>query len=198
VTTGTRCPACGSMARPDASWCSLCHADLRSEEEKAAARPPEPWVDETVEAPEWVHAPTSDVVDGPDATSTVSTTDATDGTDATDEAALAAERRGRHARPSDGTALAITPDVTMAGAVATMPGAPAPSGPTAADVALIKAGVDVDAMMSLLAADQSKPLPALSGRLANKGNRALAAVVAVVTLTALGVLAMTLLGLFVH
>ena len=66
------------------------------------------------------------------------------------------------------------------------------------DAVLAQAGVDVEAMMSLLAAAQTKPLAPISGRLANKGSRAIAAVVAVVALTALGILVMSVLGLFVH
>jgi hypothetical protein len=38
VTTEPRCPACGSLVRPGADWCSLCHADLRP----APERTPEP------------------------------------------------------------------------------------------------------------------------------------------------------------
>ena len=195
MTTGTRCPACGCMVRPDAGWCSLCHADLRSEEEKAAARPPEPWSDETVEAPAWAHVPSSALADDPSTASTA---------DAAAAAALAADRRGRHARPSEqapepsGHDVRTAPDVTSALGVTTTHDVARSAVVTSADAALIKAGVDVDAMMSLLAADQAKPLPALSGRLANKGNRAIAAVLAVVTLTAVGVVVMTVLGMFLH
>ena len=115
-------------------------------------------------------------------------------------AALAADRRGRHAPAEQAPTVGCRHDdarrhSTLGG---TTPGDLATVDVTSADAALIKAGVDVDAMMSLLAADQAKPLPGLSGRLANKGNRAIAAVVAVVALTALGVVAMTLLGMLVH
>ena len=40
MTTGfLRCPHCASAVRPGASWCSLCHSDLRSDAERAAAAP---------------------------------------------------------------------------------------------------------------------------------------------------------------
>ena len=38
TTTELRCPECGSLVRAGVSWCSLCHADVRSDEEKEAAR----------------------------------------------------------------------------------------------------------------------------------------------------------------
>jgi len=204
VTTGTRCPACGSMVRPGSSWCSLCHADLRSEEEKAAARPPEPWLDDTVEAPLWAPAPRSAVVDdgapGPTyatapepagwATETVTAT--------TTETESATERRGRHARPAE-----AAPTSASSGSTIDHAAGPASAGSTAvagpsADAVLTEAGVDVQAMMSLLAADQTTPLPSLSGRLAYKGNRAIAAVLAAVGLIVVGVVVMTVLGLLVH
>jgi hypothetical protein len=187
VTTGTRCPACGSMVRPDASWCSLCHADLRSEEEKAAARPPEPWLDESVEAPVWAPAPQQvEPVSDPVAAAVTAGTTATE-----------AERRGRHARPAEAVpraAAAVSTDEHVAPPETAAASAVASN----ADAALAKAGVDVEAMMSLLAADRSMPLPSLSGRLASKGNRAIAAVIAAVGLIAVGIVVMTLLGLLVH
>jgi hypothetical protein len=175
VTTDRRCPACGSLVRPDAGWCSLCHADLRTDEEKAAARPAPEWV-ETAGSPE--HSDEATVPDW-----------------ATELAAVAPEPRGRHARPAGGS----EPDVPAA-AVA----GPATSGlalsPAAADVdaALAKAGVDVQSMLSLLAAGEPDPLAPLTGRLASKGSRAVAATAATVALLAIGILAMFALGSFVH
>jgi hypothetical protein len=196
------------MVRPDASWCSLCHADLRSEEEKAAARPPEPWLDEpAAEVPTWVQAadPAPDHVPVA-ATTGITSAEMTSADTAsaamTSADMAAAERRGRHARPSAGPS---GEPQTVVPVGAASPVAAAESSPVATDVSgpspdavLTKAGIDVEAMMSLLAADQTKPLPSLSGRLASKGNRAIAAVVAVVALTAVGIVVMTLLGLFVH
>jgi hypothetical protein len=192
VTTGTRCPACGSMVRPDASWCSLCHADLRSEEEKAAARPPEPWLDDPAPAPDWANvAPSTELPTAADVTVVAD--------------AAEVNSRGRHARPASETAVTTTPAPTnepqpAAASTTTVPelsGQSTVSTPNP-DAVLTKAGVDVDAMMSLLAADQSKPLTPLSSRLTNKGNRAIAAIIAAVALICLGIVAMTLAGLVVH
>jgi hypothetical protein len=173
VTTDRRCPECGSLARPDAGWCSLCHADLRSEEEKAAARPerePTGTADEeplSTYVPEWASRP-----------------DPTPATNAT---------RGRHARPVDGPE-----PVGAAGAAALTTLVASSTAATDADAALAKAGIDVQSMLSLLAAGEPDSLSPITGRLSSKGSRAIAATVATVALIAFGIIAMFVLGSFVH
>jgi len=182
------------MVRPDASWCSLCHADLRSDEEKAAARSSVPaWGEEAGPDPaSW--APTELL--------TARTAAATP-TEAEVETEVE-ERRGRHARHAApvGTAPAGTAPVATAPVGAEPGGIGLPAagsvGGSDPDAVLAKVGVDVDAMMSLLASDQSKALTPLSSRLSSKGNRAIAVLVAAGALTAGGILLMTVLGLFVH
>lgn len=181
------------MVRPDAAWCSLCHADLRTQEERAAARPPEPWVADVVEeVPAWASGSAAAAGAAP--------------ADLAADLALA-ERRGRHARqapaasavtdPAAGRTADPQPAAVQATAELATVGSPVLGLPDP-DAVLAHAGVDVEAMMSLLAAAQTKPLAPISGRLASKGSRAIAAVVAVVALTALGILVMSVLGLFVH
>ncbi len=147
--TGSRCPSCGSLRRPNADWCSLCHADLRSEEEKAAARP-------VREEPEQPH----ELVDP----AAVSGTDR----DATDWAAeLAAlsvttAPRGRHARPPAPAAEPSLP-ITRRGMPA--PASTTPASPVAesrVDAVLAEAGVDVQALLARLAAEPD-PLAPLTG-----------------------------------
>ncbi len=207
MTTGTRCPDCGSMVRPDSSWCSLCHADLRSEEERAAARPPVPsWAEELVpETPVWASTAAPPVA--PEVAPATAPT-AEPARDVADGSA----HRGRHARPAAETGAVSTLPSTLASTLPSTvqstvePSEQSPVEPARvpvaigsdADSALAKAGVDVEAMMSLLAADQSKPLTPLSSRLSSKGNRAIAVLVAVAVLTAGGILLMSVLGLFLH
>ncbi len=187
MTTERRCPGCSSLVRPDAEWCSLCHADLRTEEQKAAARP----------APEWVE-PVVDPGPSPEVAAP----------DWTDELAAAAAPRGRHARPA-GAAQSSEPADTAARPVA----GPVPARPAVghgagtspvsavsadADAALAKAGVDVQSMLSLLAAGEPDALSPITGRLSSKGSRAAAAAVATVALIAVAILAMFVIGSFIH
>ncbi len=180
MTTERRCPGCSSLVRPDAAWCSLCHADLRSAEEKAAALPES----EPVEA-----LPALDPVRSPDPTGWA------------DELAAAAAPgpRGRHARPG---APADPPVVVQApgpfGARGVMATGATASTVTDADAALAKAGVDVQSMLSLLAAGEPDPLAPITGRLSSKGSRAVAATLATVALIVVGILTMFVLGSFVH
>ena len=39
MTSEPRCPSCSALVRPGAAWCSLCHADLRPHDERAAEDP---------------------------------------------------------------------------------------------------------------------------------------------------------------
>ncbi len=185
MTTERRCPDCSSLVRPDAEWCSLCHADLRTEEQKAAARP----------APEWAE-PALDPEPAPEVAAP----------DPTAELAAAATPRGRHARPP-GTAQTSEPadgaGSPVAGPVLTHPavglGAGSTSAMTAdADAALAKAGVDVQSMLSLLAAGEPDALSPITGRLSSKGSRAVAAAVATVALIAVAILTMFVIGSFIH
>ena len=63
---------------------------------------------------------------------------------------------------------------------------------------LAKAGIDIRGMLEVLAANEPPPLGPLSDRLATKGQRAIAVLVAAVALTAAALLVMFVLGLFVH
>lgn len=187
MTTERRCPECSSLVRPDAEWCSLCHADLRTEEQRAAARP----------APEWVE-PAVDPDPSP--------SPAAAAPDRTAELAAVAAPRGRHARPAGSTDGAQPAD--PADGAQPVPG-PVPARPAVglgstsamsadADAALAKAGVDVQSMLSLLAAGEPDALSPITGRLSSKGSRAVAAAVATVALIAVAILTMFVIGSFIH
>jgi hypothetical protein len=174
------------------SWCTLCHADLRSEEEKQAAMPEQALL--LVPA-----AAAAEEQGVPQAAQ------------ATDHPVVS---RGRHAR-----AAAPVADGSVPAALATAPSRPGatldPAGvaalpdlssdqvaaalnaETEAKLAeLREAGIDVDGMLQVLAADKDRdPLTGfVQQRLGSKGSRAIAILVASATLTALGILVMFALG----
>lgn len=51
MTSAMRCPSCGATLRPDAPWCTLCYADLRSAATPVEAPLPSP-PDEAVIGPQ--------------------------------------------------------------------------------------------------------------------------------------------------
>jgi len=156
VTTEPRCPTCGSLVRPGADWCSLCHADLRPVAEAAAVDPV--GVDPVVADHAAVEAPPIEVTSAAAAT-------------------VGASHRGRHARSSVDEH---------------------PSGASAADLALAKAGIDSSTVAAMLAADGSKPLSVAAGRIADRQQKVVAIVVGTVGLMAVGFLVLYVLGSFVH
>ena len=184
TTTSLRCPECSSLVRAGSPWCSLCHADVRSDEEKEAARAEAALLEAAVDSPAREPAPTTVEAAG----------------------AGAEAPRGRHARPSTlplkvdspaaagTTALATAPDSSSAPA-AESDGA-AMSNETEDKIAELKqAGVDVDGMLQMLASTSgTDPLNGLAERLSLKGSRAVAVLVAAATLTAIGLGLMFLLG----
>ena len=183
TTTPLRCPECTSLVRAGSPWCSLCHADVRSDEDKAAALAETALLEAAVEPP--VREPVPAGAEAP---------------------------RGRHARPSNLplSAHSATNSATAAGstALATAPGSSsAPvaesdgavtSTETEDKIAELKqAGVDVDGMLQLLASTSgTDPLNGLVERLSSKGSRAVAVLVAAAALTAIGIGMMFLLGTF--
>ena len=190
TTTPLRCPECSSLVRAGSPWCSLCHADVRSDEEKAAALAETALLEAAVESP--LHEPVPAGVEA--------------------AGAGAQAPRGRHARPSTLplSAHSATSSAAAAGstALATAPGSssapvaesdgPASSTETEDKIAELKqAGVDVDGMLQLLASTSgTDPLNGLVERLSSKGSRAVAVLVAAAALTAIGIGLMFLLGTF--
>jgi hypothetical protein len=199
VTTDLRCPECGSLVRPGAGWCTLCHADLRSEEEKAAAKA-------MAGSPSWE----DDTTVGSDRTADGRTADAAGG-EATDwaaelaalnEPALAgpvpapAPSRGRHARPASERPV-INPQAHRPALASRQQPDPEPE-LSAADAALAEAGVDVAPMLELLAGNEARPLVPMADRLTDKGSRAVAVLVGTAVLISVGVLVMFMVGSFLH
>ena len=193
TTTPLRCPDCSSLVRAGSPWCSLCHADVRSDEEKEAARAETALLESAVDPTVLVALAT--------------------GVEATATAAEAP--RGRHARPSTLplTALPLAadgPSRAGATALATAPGrradtvadptaddgGPATSTETEDKIAELKqAGVDVDGMLQMLASTSgTDPLNGLVERLSSKGSRAVAVLVAAAALTVIGIALMFVLG----
>lgn len=186
TTSDLRCPECGSLVRGGISWCTLCHADLRSDEEKEAAR---------LEADRLagVALPSALVLD--------------DATDARDKVgAMTAPPRGRHARPGTVTdpvaavvasRLAAKPSTAKPAALEpTAEPGPATSDETIEKLAELKdAGIDVDEMLHMLATSSSGGfVDRMIDRLSTKGSRAIAVVVGIAFLTSLGLLLMFTLG----
>jgi len=174
VTTGfLRCPHCASAVRPGAQWCSLCHSDLRSDAERAAAAP-------VAVAPS--SEPEPERV--PDLELQLATSAAL-GTAPTAAEAESSAPSGRHAR----RALA---------APGTRPTAPLGDGLTATagdaegQVDPL-AQVDVEGMLAALASDSSA-LTGVAGRFSSKANVAMFAFGGAALLTVLGLAAMFILG----
>jgi hypothetical protein len=177
--TDTRCPDCGSLVRAGMSWCTLCHADLRSEEEKEAAR----------------LEPSLLLVPGGADDLALTQSALTQSALAQSALAQSVPTRGRHARPSP------TPAAELPLALVAAPGTAAdPDGPAAESEAklaeLREAGIDVEGMLQMLAADKgSDPLTGfVKERLGSKGSRAIAILLASAALTSLGILLMFVLG----
>jgi hypothetical protein len=194
IPTDARCPDCGSLVRDGMAWCTLCHADLRSPEEKEAAR---------LESSLVLVSGTGGIgSSGPAADEQLPAA-----ADPADAAPVSS--RGRHARPSSTTqlpaVLAVAPPA--AAAALTHPAASSLDALQAATAAaaaeseaklaeLRQAGIDVDGMFQMLAADKSAdPLTGfVQQRLGSKGSRAVAILVASAALTSLGILVMYVLG----
>lgn len=192
TTTPLRCPECSSLVRAGSPWCSLCHADVRSDEEKAAALAETALLEAAVESPVREPVPAGIEAAG----------------------AGAEAPRGRHARPSTLPLSAHTATNSSAAAAGSTALATAP-GSSSAPVAetdgavtstetedkiaeLKQAGVDVDGMLQLLASTSgTDPLNGLVERLSSKGSRAVAVLVAAAALTAIGLGLMFLLGTFI-
>jgi hypothetical protein len=98
--------------------------------------------------------------------------------------------RGRHARPG------AAPTLAAAGEAAPTQTAPAALDPV--DAALAEAGIDVDTMLELLAANEPRPLEPLRHRFADKGTRTVMITGAVCVLTVVSLVAMWLLGALLH
>jgi len=203
TTADPRCPDCGSLVRTGMSWCTLCHADLRSQEEKDAARLESSLL--------LVAGGAQDTQDGAEVQELVSAhlgaTSAAAGPTAT-AAAPTGPPRGRHARASAplatgvpltsgeaGPAQAPTADLSFDAIAA------ATAAESEAKLAeLREAGIDVDGMLAMLAADRGHdPLAGfVSERLGSKGSRAIVILVASAALTSIGVLVMFALGSIIH
>jgi hypothetical protein len=184
-------------------WCSLCHADLRPEEEREAARLAADSARQAAEGRLSGTGPAADGSDGPDGSDRVADllvgvgSGGGAGVDVEGAPVAAPRRGGRHARPSPVPVDPAGPAPQPApGRAAAVP-ATDPTGATdttEADRALRAAGVDVAGMLELLAADQDRSWDALTGRMSNKGQRTLYVCGAVVLLTAAGLLALFVLG----
>ena len=204
--TDPRCPDCGSLVRAGMGWCTLCHADLRTEQEKEAARVESSLA--LVASGAGLPAPPV----GENASSAQSATDASTlsvaATPGVDSSAMAGPGRGRHARatatsgdqmPADGPGPG---ELELAGVeLSAEDRAAATAAESEAKLAELRAsGIDVDGMLAMLAADRGND--ALTGfvkdRLDSKGSRAIAILVASAALTSLGILVMFALGSIVH
>ncbi len=173
------------------AWCTLCHADVRSDEEKEAARLEAEQISAAgIMLPaELVLSPAESLV-------------------------AATPPRGKHARPSTLSSLAALPapgalpadavPARAAGAVDVdvaeldAPAGPSTSAETELKLAeLRQAGIDVDGMLAMLSSGASAdPLHGLVDRLSSKGSRAIAVIVASTALTAVIFGLMFLLGSF--
>jgi hypothetical protein len=171
------------------AWCTLCHADVRSDEEKEAARLEAEQISGAgIMLPaELVLSPAESLV-------------------------AAAPPRGKHARPSTLSSLAALPapaalpaDAVLARAAGAgsvdvaeldAPAGPSTSAETEQKLAeLRQAGIDVDGMLAMLSSSASAdPLHGLVDRLSSKGSRAIAVIVASTALTAVIFGLMFLLG----
>lgn len=180
------------------AWCTLCHADVRSEEEKEAARLEAEQISGAgIMLPaELVLSPAESLV-------------------------AAAPPRGKHARPSTLSSLPALPAPAAPPALGRLAalagnGVPArvagagsvdvdeldaPAGPSTSVeteqklAELREAGIDVDGMLAMLSSSASAdPLHGLVDRLSSKGSRAIAVIVASTALTAVIFGLMFLLG----
>jgi hypothetical protein len=189
TTTQARCPDCSSLVRPGMAWCTLCHADLRSDEEKAAAA-----------------AEASLVLAHSGGAESAEQADAADGTDAPQVTQAPVASRGRHARPAPEAeampaVLAKLPAKLPADRIELDADAAAVATAAETDAKLAElqaAGIDVDSMLAMLAIDKPRdPVTTfVEQRLSTKGSRAIAIIVASTTLTALCILVMFALGTF--
>jgi hypothetical protein len=195
TTTDLRCPECSSLVRAGMSWCSLCHADVRSEEEKEAAR---------AEAALLVGSgvTVSDVTLSDVTLSDVTLSDVAVH-DVTSELAIVdhespAPTRGRHARPSavSHEPVPIRPVEPVATGESAGVAGPATSAETQHKLEELKAaGIDVDEMLHMLASDDdSGPLKGLVDRISSKGSRAIAVMIGATVLTVIGFGLMFVLG----
>jgi len=193
MPTDARCPDCGSLVRDQMAWCTLCHADLRSPEDKEAAR-----LESAL-----VLAAGSGARDGAPPGL------ADPGFDLLDVAGTSvAPSRGRHARPSTAADLPAVLALAPAAPTAATTDLSAPAADAAAATAaaaaeseaklaeLREAGIDVDGMLAMLAADKAHdPLTEfVNDRLGSKGSRAIVILVASAALTSVGILVMFVLG----
>jgi hypothetical protein len=157
------CPRCGAHARRGAQWCTLCYADLRPAPPRSRRAEP---VLETV-PPTPTTAPTPAPTTAP--------------------VPVVVAGRGKHARPGSTVEATVPQHSGAEQSGAEQSGTEqsgAGSGPPArtADEEALRSA---DAMLALLALEQTPPLPGLSGRLDSKGAR-----------VALTVGGMALVGLF--
>jgi len=191
MPTDARCPDCGSLVRDQMAWCTLCHADLRSPEEKEAARLESALV----------------LAAGGAARAGAVPVPADTGQDLPDTPASGSPSpRGRHARPPSTVtlpaALTLAPTAAARTAAATVAAASSAAAAAAAAESeaklaeLREAGIDVDGMLQMLAADKAHdPLTGfVNDRLGSKGSRAIVILVASAVLTSLGILVMFVLG----
>ena len=205
TTTDLRCPECSSLVRAGMSWCSLCHADVRSEEEKEAAR-----AEAALLVGSGVTLSDGTVSDGTLSDGTLSDGTLSDGTlsdvavhDVTSELAIVDHEspvptRGRHARPSavSHEPVPIRPVEPVATGESAGVAGPATSAETQHKLEELKAaGIDVDEMLHMLASDDdSGPLKGLVDRISSKGSRAIAVMIGATVLTVIGFGLMFVLG----
>jgi hypothetical protein len=174
-----RCPRCAALVRAEAAWCGLCHADLRPPPAPEPA--PEP-VGPARTAPEAAAAPAAPDAAGRrvDPDELLSLLVAAGGSGASISPQATSRRRGRHARPEPEGA-----DLASAGFLPSPDASPVlETGPLA--------GVD----LSVLATPVADPVSAWSRRLQAPGAKVAVMVGGVAIVGVIGLLMLTLAGLF--
>ena len=173
------CPRCGAHTRPGAQWCGLCHTNLRATTVRATVP-----ASDRVSVPQAAHDLAESSVrlqQTPEpAPRTAAQPEPLASAEPAPLAPTASTGRGKHARHDP--------------AEESPPQSPPPPGRGRRGVAVDEDVLGPDAMLALLAAESSKPLGGLTGRLESTGARIALMAGGMVAIAGLLFIVMAILG----